>query len=245
MRRWRRTDSPTTNTAASSSRHGDCAWADLIVVFEPQHIALRTPEPPKNAAHRAASLPRLLRDLAPATDGPLVDRRRVVASSHEVEIEPWEEVVDPAGGDQDVFHRVRERDQRARRRPPAEARTVSLRSPGRGGVPTDLKAAGASALEVIRARAVARPRFRGVLHAWCFVAVDPGGRRCWSSSAPNGAARRSPVRLRTRDQLDVRHQRPVPPHDLRRSPVAPVPPPRPHRASTCASPAATRRSACS
>ncbi len=80
----------------------DCAWADLIVVFEPHHIhyVRRNHE---NVAQRAASLPRLLRDLGPATDGPLVDRVAALRL-HEVEIEPWEEVVDPAGGDQDVFH---------------------------------------------------------------------------------------------------------------------------------------------
>jgi hemolysin III len=39
----------------------------------------------------------------------------------------------------------------------------------------DLAAAGHSAREAIRARAIERPRFRGVLHKWCFFASIPAG----------------------------------------------------------------------
>lgn len=80
----------------------DCAWADLVVVFEPQHVGYVRRNHIEHAP-RTASLPRLLRDLEPPSAGPLPSR---VASLElaEVEVEPWEEVIDPAGGDQDVFH---------------------------------------------------------------------------------------------------------------------------------------------
>jgi protein-tyrosine phosphatase len=84
----------------------DCAWADLIVVFEPQHIHYMRRNH-RAAAGRSASLPRLLRDLAVPADGPLTDRLASLRL-HEVEIEPWEEVVDPAGGDQEIFYECAE-----------------------------------------------------------------------------------------------------------------------------------------
>ena len=78
----------------------DAAWADLIVGFEPQHIAhVRRHHPA--AARITATLPRLLRELAPGHE-PLAARFAAMDLA-EVTIEDWEEVVDPAGGDQDVF----------------------------------------------------------------------------------------------------------------------------------------------
>lgn len=78
----------------------DADWADVIVGFEPQHIAhVRRHHPA--AAPITATLPRLLRQL-PAGDEPLAHRLAVIDLA-EVAIEDWEEVVDPAGGDQDVF----------------------------------------------------------------------------------------------------------------------------------------------
>ncbi|MCP4794350.1 MAG: hypothetical protein GY882_13630 [Actinomycetia bacterium] len=75
------------------------AAADLIVVMEPDHVAwIRRHHP--EAADRTATLPRLIRDLSET--GPLAER---VASLDlaGVEVESWEEVVDPAAGDQAVF----------------------------------------------------------------------------------------------------------------------------------------------
>jgi protein-tyrosine-phosphatase len=78
----------------------DWAWADVIVVFEPQHVEyIRRKHPDR--ADRAGTLPRLLRDLAP-TPAPLLGRLAALELAA-VELEPWEEVVDPAGGEQDVF----------------------------------------------------------------------------------------------------------------------------------------------
>lgn len=80
----------------------DCTWADLIVVFEPQHINY-VRRNHAGVAYRAASLPRLIRDLDEPRTAPLESRVEALRL-HEVEVEPWEEVVDPAGGDQDIFH---------------------------------------------------------------------------------------------------------------------------------------------
>jgi protein-tyrosine phosphatase len=75
--------------------------ASLIVVFEPMHIDWIRREIPE-VSDRAASLPRLARDLAP---GPLesLDDRVADLGLHRHRFEPWEEVVDPAGGDLPVF----------------------------------------------------------------------------------------------------------------------------------------------
>lgn len=79
----------------------DTDWADLIVAFEPQHIEyVRRTHP--EAASFTGTLPRLLRDLDTDLAVPLVDRVATL-SLDEVDIEAWEEVVDPAGGDQAVF----------------------------------------------------------------------------------------------------------------------------------------------
>jgi hypothetical protein len=55
---------------------------------------------PRAAAH-TATLKRLARDL-PAGPTPLCDRLEPLRL-HEVALEPWEDVIDPAGGDLDVF----------------------------------------------------------------------------------------------------------------------------------------------
>lgn len=75
------------------------ATADLIVVMEPGHVAWVRRHHPE-AAGRTATLPRLVRDLP--TDGPLADRVATLGLGH-LDVEPWEEVVDPAAGDQAVF----------------------------------------------------------------------------------------------------------------------------------------------
>ena len=75
------------------------AAADLIVVMEPDHVAwIRRHHP--GAADRTATLPRLVRDLSVV--GTLSDRVAALGLA-DVEVEPWEEVIDPAAGDQAVF----------------------------------------------------------------------------------------------------------------------------------------------
>lgn len=76
--------------------------ADLLVVMEPSHVAWMRRRHPEGAA-RTGTLKRLVRCL-PTSDGPLEDRLRML-SLERVEIEPWEEVVDPAAGEQDEFDR--------------------------------------------------------------------------------------------------------------------------------------------
>ncbi len=80
----------------------DALWADVIVGFEPEHVAyVRRTHP--EVATVTATLPRLARDLGPP-DQPLAARLSALDLAA-VELESWEEIVDPAGGDQQVFHR--------------------------------------------------------------------------------------------------------------------------------------------
>lgn len=71
--------------------------AALILVFEPMHIIWIRRNLPELAA-RTGSLPRIARDLAP---GPLptLPQRIAALELETVDFEPWEEIVDPAGGD--------------------------------------------------------------------------------------------------------------------------------------------------
>jgi protein-tyrosine phosphatase len=79
----------------------DLAAADLVLAMAREHVEYvrrRYPE----AAARTGTLKRLARDL-PTTTGTFAER---VASLHlaDVELEPWEDVEDPAGGTPEVFH---------------------------------------------------------------------------------------------------------------------------------------------
>jgi protein-tyrosine-phosphatase len=74
--------------------------ADLVIALAREHVAwMRRVHP--TAAARTATLKRLARDL-PAGTTPLWDRLQPMHLDT-VELEPWEDVVDPAGGDLDVF----------------------------------------------------------------------------------------------------------------------------------------------
>lgn len=75
--------------------------ADLVIALAHEHVAwIRRVHP--SAAMRTGTLKRLARDLAAGTE-PLA--RRVDALDLEsVALEEWEDVIDPAGGDVDVFH---------------------------------------------------------------------------------------------------------------------------------------------
>jgi protein-tyrosine-phosphatase len=74
--------------------------ADLVIALAREHVLWMRRVHPR-AAPRTATLKRLARDL-PDDGTPLADRL-VAMHLHEVELEPGEDVLDPAGGDLDVF----------------------------------------------------------------------------------------------------------------------------------------------
>jgi len=81
-------------------RDGDVARADLVIAMAGEHVIYTRRVHPE-VSPRTATLKRLARDLA-ASDEPLT--ARVAALDLEVvEIEPWEDVADPAGGDLPEF----------------------------------------------------------------------------------------------------------------------------------------------
>ena len=74
--------------------------ADLVVCLAREHVTyVRRTHP--GAAGRTATLRRLVRDL-PAGDSPLSERVAGLDLA-EVELEEWEDVDDPAGGELEVF----------------------------------------------------------------------------------------------------------------------------------------------
>jgi protein-tyrosine-phosphatase len=80
----------------------DAARADLVVAMAPEHVHWVRRTMPGIAA-RSGTLKRLVRDLpATAPDVPLHAR---IAALGLATVEPgdWEEIVDPAAGEQDVF----------------------------------------------------------------------------------------------------------------------------------------------
>lgn len=88
-------------------RASDASAADLVVVMEPMHLIWVRRELPE-AAPVTGSLRRLARDLpspqsvpGPPDLGARVRALRLAESAPE----PWEEIVDPGGGDQDDFDR--------------------------------------------------------------------------------------------------------------------------------------------
>ena len=78
----------------------DLRHATLVIGLAPEHVEwVRRAHP--SAAARTATLRRLVRDLPPA--GPPLAERVAALGLDAVELEGWEEVVDPGGGDADVF----------------------------------------------------------------------------------------------------------------------------------------------
>ena len=78
----------------------DLDRATLIVGLAPEHVAwVRRTRP--SAAPRTATLKRLVLDLA-ADDRPLADRIAELDLAA-IELQPWEEVVDPGGGEVEAF----------------------------------------------------------------------------------------------------------------------------------------------
>jgi protein-tyrosine-phosphatase len=76
----------------------DARDSDLIVCFETFHVAYVRREHP-DVAWKTATIRRLVRDLKPG--GPLRERVRALGLDA-VELEDWENVEDPAGGELDV-----------------------------------------------------------------------------------------------------------------------------------------------
>ena len=74
-------------------------YADLVIALAPEHIEWMRRNFP-DAAHRVGSLKRLHRDLA--HDGPLSHRVAALGLGDKP-VEPWEEVVDPGGGEVEAF----------------------------------------------------------------------------------------------------------------------------------------------
>ncbi len=80
--------------------HQELDEADLIIAAARDHVQWMRRVHPR-AASRTATLKRLARDLA-GDARPFVERVAELGLA-EVSLEPWEDVIDPAGGDIDVF----------------------------------------------------------------------------------------------------------------------------------------------
>lgn len=78
----------------------DLDRATLVVGLAPEHV-LWVRRNHARAAVRTATLKRLVRDLR-TDDRPLAERVAELALA-DIELEDWEEVIDPGGGDVDVF----------------------------------------------------------------------------------------------------------------------------------------------
>lgn len=79
---------------------GDIDDAVLILAMAAEHVSyIRRKHP--GSASRTASIKRLVRDLSPGPE-PLADRLAALGLA-EVEVGPWEDVEDPAGGDDAVY----------------------------------------------------------------------------------------------------------------------------------------------
>ncbi|MHB8670792.1 MAG: arsenate reductase/protein-tyrosine-phosphatase family protein [Acidimicrobiales bacterium] len=93
-------EAPASGHRSRQLKPSDVDDADLVVGLAAEHVAwVRRAHP--GAAGRTATLKRLCRDL-PGADGTLEER---LAQLHldEVELEPWEDVEDPAGAVAPVF----------------------------------------------------------------------------------------------------------------------------------------------
>jgi len=79
----------------------DLDAASLVVAMAPEHVEWVRREHPA-AATRTATLRRLCRDL-PGARGASLDERVAALGLADVELEPWEEIEDPAGGEAEDF----------------------------------------------------------------------------------------------------------------------------------------------
>ena len=97
---WPRSASTPTATAATSSPTGDIEDADLILAMAGEHVAYVRRQYPA-AAPKTASIKRLCRDLPPGP--PSLGERIASLGLAELPIEAWEDVEDPAGGEDEVY----------------------------------------------------------------------------------------------------------------------------------------------
>ncbi len=104
---WRTRDAiaslglPVPNHRSRQATAHELDTADLVIALAREHVLwMRRVHP--TAAPRTATLKRLARDLPPADGSPLWERLARMRL-HEAQLEPWEDVLDPAGGDLDVF----------------------------------------------------------------------------------------------------------------------------------------------
>lgn len=103
---WRTRDAieslglPVPNHRSRQATVEELDHASLVIALAREHVAwMRRVHPA--AAPRTATLKRLARDLEP---GPVPLRERLeVMHLDDVALESWEDVLDPAGGDLDVF----------------------------------------------------------------------------------------------------------------------------------------------
>jgi protein-tyrosine phosphatase len=91
---------PVPTHRSRQARAEDIARATLIIGLAPEHVAWVRREHP-DAACRTVTLKRLHRELAD-DDRPLVDRVAELDPARR-DLEPWEEVVDPGGGEVEAF----------------------------------------------------------------------------------------------------------------------------------------------
>lgn len=91
-------DAPHHRSRQVTAAHLDAAV--LVVALAPEHVHwVRRTHPA--AAARTATLRRLEAHLPPGPPG--LEERVAALALHDLDLEPWEEVVDPGGGDADIF----------------------------------------------------------------------------------------------------------------------------------------------
>lgn len=92
-------NAPNHRSKQMQQHHGD--EAELIVALAPEHVEwVRRNHP--HVAHKTVTLKRLVKHLSHDRRTSLAERVAALRA-HEVELEPWEEVVDPGGGEVEVF----------------------------------------------------------------------------------------------------------------------------------------------
>jgi protein-tyrosine-phosphatase len=103
---WRTRDAieslglPIPNHRSRQATEQELDSASLVIALAREHVGWMRRVHPR-AAPRTATLKRLARDLPPGP-APLTERLQAMALDV-VELESWEDVLDPAGGDLDVF----------------------------------------------------------------------------------------------------------------------------------------------
>jgi protein-tyrosine-phosphatase len=89
------------NHRSRQATDAEIETADLVIAAAREHVRwMRRVHP--HAAARTGTLKRLARDLGPPDGAPFADRIAALDLA-DVELEPWEDVIDPAGGEAGVF----------------------------------------------------------------------------------------------------------------------------------------------